>query len=149
RDEWLKTMKAKKPSRAFRVMAETGILGVTAPELQRQVGCTQNKWHAYDVWGHSLETLDALEGDPVHRVAALMHDLGKPATRAFSEKTNDVTFYNHESVGAELCDAWMRAYRWSNEERERVVHLVRHHLVCYAPEWSDAAVRRFVKRVGR
>lgn len=149
RDEWIKTMKAKRPSRAFRVMEQTGLLAATYPELAAQVGCAQNKWHSYDVWEHSLETLDALEGDPVLRVAGLLHDVGKPRTRAFSDKTQDFTFYNHETVGADMVDAWLRAYRFSNDERERVVHLVRNHLVCYSDEWSDAGVRRFVKRVGR
>lgn len=148
RDEWLKSMKAKKPSRAFRAMERTGILAVTYPELAQQVGCAQNMWHAFDVWEHSLECLDALEGDPVLRLAGLLHDVGKPRTRAMSEKTNDYTFFHHEAVGADMADRWMRAFRFSNEERERVVHLVRHHLVCYSDEWTDAAVRRFIKRVG-
>jgi tRNA nucleotidyltransferase (CCA-adding enzyme) len=89
-----------------------------------------------------------LHGDPVHRIAGLLHDLGKPATRVMSDKTRDWTFYNHETVGADMADKWLRDYRFANEERERIVHLVRHHLVCYSPEWTDAAVRRFVKRVG-
>lgn len=148
RDEWLKSMKARRPSRAFRVMHRTGILDITYPELSQQVGCAQNKWHAFDVWEHSLECLDALSGDPVLRLAGLLHDVGKPKTRAMSEKTNDYTFFHHEAVGADMADRWMRAYRFSNDERERVVHLVRHHLVCYSPEWTDAAVRRFIKRVG-
>jgi tRNA nucleotidyltransferase (CCA-adding enzyme) len=84
----------------------------------------------------------------VHRLAALLHDIGKPRTRALSDKTGDYTFYNHELVGARMADAWLKQYRFSNEERERVVHLVQHHLVCYSDEWSDAAVRRFVRRVG-
>ncbi len=149
RDEWLKTMKAKTPSRAFDVMRETGILSITCPTLVEQFGCEQNRYHAYDVWRHSMECMDNLHSDPIHRVAGLLHDIGKPATRAMSDKTQDWTFYNHESVGAEMADAWLREYRFANDERERVVHLVRHHLVCYSAEWTDAAVRRFVKRVGQ
>jgi len=149
RDEWLKAMKGRLPSRALDVMRRTGILAVTCPLLLDQVGCEQNRWHAYDVWRHSLECLDASRADPIARLAALLHDLGKPKTRERSDKTGDYTFYNHETVGADMADAWLRDYRFSNQERETIVHLVRHHLICYSPEWSDAAVRRFLKRVGR
>ena len=87
RDEWVKTMKARAPSRAFDVMRKTGILGVTCPELLEGVGMEQNKWHAYDVWRHGMECLDACAGDPILRIAALLHDVGKPRTRAWSDKT--------------------------------------------------------------
>jgi tRNA nucleotidyltransferase (CCA-adding enzyme) len=148
REEWLKTMKATMPSRAFEVMRRTGILEVTYPELLEQVGCTQNQWHAYDVWEHSMRVLDESEGSPVERVAALLHDIAKPRTRAWSDKTNDWTFYHHEKVGADMADRWLRDYRFSNQERELIVALIRHHLICYSSEWTDAAVRRFIKRVG-
>jgi tRNA nucleotidyltransferase (CCA-adding enzyme) len=148
RDEWLKVMRAPRPSRAFEIMRDSGILGISCPELMDQVGCEQNKWHSYDVWGHSMACLDASEPKPLPRMAALLHDLGKPRTRAFSDKTHDYTFYHHEAVGADMADEWLRAYRFSNDERKHIVHLVRHHLICYASEWTDAAVRRFVRRVG-
>jgi tRNA nucleotidyltransferase (CCA-adding enzyme) len=148
RDEWLRTLQAAEPSRGFTVMLETGMMAVTNPELAEQFGCTQNRWHAYDVWTHSMKCMDACGGGPVHRLAGLLHDLGKPRTRALSDKTGDYTFYNHESVGARMADLWLKRYRFSNDERERVVHLVQHHLVCYSDEWSDGAVRRFVRRVG-
>lgn len=148
RDEWVKTMRATQPSRAFEVMRETGILEVTCPDLVEQVGCTQNRYHAFDVWGHSMACMDACTGDPIHRIAGLLHDLGKPATRALSDKTDDYTFYNHERVGARMADGWLRRLRFSNHDRERIVHLVRHHLICYTDAWSDGAVRRFIKRVG-
>jgi tRNA nucleotidyltransferase (CCA-adding enzyme) len=148
RDEWLKIMRAGKPSRAFEIMKSTGILGISCPDLIEQVGCEQNKYHAYDVWGHSMACLDASEAKALPRMAALLHDLGKPRTRAFSDKTRDFTFYHHEAVGADMADEWLRAYRFSNEERKHIVHLVRHHLICYSSEWSDAAVRRFVRRIG-
>lgn len=148
REEWLKAMKARAPSRAFEVMRRTGILEVTYPELLEQVGCEQNQWHAYDVWDHTMRVLDESDGDPIERVAALLHDVGKPRTRAKSDKTNDWTFYHHETVGADMADRWLREYRFSNDERSLITALIRHHLICYSSEWTDAAVRRFIKRVG-
>jgi tRNA nucleotidyltransferase (CCA-adding enzyme) len=129
-------------------MRRTGILEVTYPELLEQVGCEQNQWHAYDVWDHTMRVLDESVGDPVERIAALLHDVAKPRTRAKSDKTNDWTFYHHEKVGADMAERWLRDYRFSNQERDLVTGLIRHHLICYTSEWTDAAVRRFIKRVG-
>lgn len=148
RDEWLKTMKAKRPSRAFEVMREHGMLAVSAPELLESVGCEQNRHHAFDVWGHAMSCLDHCPPLPVLRVAGLLHDVGKPRSRAFSEKTNDFTFYEHERIGAEMADPLLARLRFSNDERTRIVALVRHHLICYDDSWSDAAVRRWIRRVG-
>ena len=149
RDEWIKALRARAPSRAFEVMREHGLLEVTAPELLPQVGCDQNKWHRYDVWGHAMACVDAAAGDPILRLSAVLHDVGKPATRALSDKTNDYTFYDHERVGAEMVEPLLSRLRFSNEERSRVAHLVRHHLVCYDSSWTDAAVRRWIRRIGR
>ena len=147
RDEWLKTMKAQKPSRAFEIMKNHGLLAITAPEMLESVGCEQNKYHAFDVWGHAMSCLDAAPQAPVLRVAALLHDVGKPRSRAFSDKTNDYTFYEHERIGAEMVEPLLARLRFSNEERQHVSALVRHHLICYDASWSDAAVRRWIKRV--
>lgn len=150
RDEWLKIMKAREPSRAFEVMRESGILAVVCPALLEGVGCTQNRWHAYDVWTHTMRTMDAVPpGDPILRIAALLHDIAKPRTRRVRGSEGDVTFYDHEKLGAEMADDFLKSYRFSNEERARVTHLIRHHLVAYDDRWTDAAVRRFVQRVGR
>lgn len=149
RDEWMKAMTATSPSVAFEVMKTSGILAITCPQLLDQVGCIQNRSHAYDVWQHTMICLDGSRPDPIHRIAALLHDVGKPRTRRYSEKTKDYTFYRHEIVGAEIADAWLRDYRFSNQDRKRIVDLVRHHLVCYSDDWTDSAVRRFLRRVGR
>jgi len=147
RDEWVKTMKARHPSRAFEVMREHGLLAITAPELLASVGCEQNRYHTFDVWGHAMACLDACPRSPTLRMAGLLHDVGKPKSRAKSEKTGDYTFYEHERIGAEMAAPMLSRLRFSNEERERIVALVRHHLICYDPSWSDSAVRRWVRRV--
>lgn len=147
RDEWLKTMKAKRPSRAFELMKDHGLLAISAPEMLESVGCEQNKWHAFDVWGHAMSCLDSAPAEPVLRMAALLHDVGKPRSRAFSEKTQDYTFYEHERIGAEMVEPMLARLRFSSDEQKRIGALVRHHLVCYDSSWSDAAVRRWIRRV--
>ncbi|MBL9020914.1 MAG: HD domain-containing protein [Myxococcales bacterium] len=148
RDEWVKSMSAAEPSVAFEAMQRTGLLAITCPELCESVGCAQNKHHAFDVWTHTMRTLDACPKNTVLRVAALLHDVGKPRSRAFSEKTSDYTFYDHEHIGAQMSAPILTRLRFSNEERETIVALVRHHLLCYSAEWSDTAVRRWLRRVG-
>lgn len=148
RDEWLKAMSARKPSVSFELLRRTNLLGVSCPELLPMFECGQNKWHAFDVWGHTMQVLDAMPPEPILRVAALLHDVGKPKTRAWSDKTMDYTFYEHERVGADLASAILTRLHFSNEERARVVGLIRHHLLCYSDDWTDAAVRRWLRRVG-
>jgi tRNA nucleotidyltransferase (CCA-adding enzyme) len=148
RDEWIKAMKARAPSKAFEVMRETGILAITCPELLEGVGLAQNRFHAYDVWRHGLECMDACSADPVLRIAALLHDVGKPRTRAWSEKTSDYTFYDHDRVGAAIAEPIAARLRFSNDERQRIVSLVQHHLFHYQDEWTDTTVRRWIRRVG-
>lgn len=147
RDEWLKSMRARRPSVAFEIMRRTQILSISCPELLESVGCEQNRFHSYDVWGHAMACLDACKPEPVLRIAALLHDVGKPRTRAFSEKTSDFTFYEHERVGAEMAEPLLSRLRFSNDERARITALIRHHLICYSDTWTDGAVRRWLRRV--
>ena len=77
------------------------------------------------------------------RIAALVHDIGKPATFA------DGHFIGHDTVGAEQTEAFLGRLVYPRRETARVVELVRNHMFSYEPRWSGAAVRRFVRRVGR
>ncbi|MBK8252668.1 MAG: CCA tRNA nucleotidyltransferase [Polyangiaceae bacterium] len=147
RDEWMKTMLAHRPSVAFEAMRRTTILHIVCPELAESIGCEQNKWHAFDVWGHAMACLDACKPQPVLRMAALFHDIAKPRTRAFSDKTNDFTFYEHERIGAEMAEPILLRLRFSKDERAKICGLIRHHLICYSADWTDAAVRRWLRRV--
>jgi tRNA nucleotidyltransferase (CCA-adding enzyme) len=148
RDEWCKAFKAPEPSRAFEVMRRRGILAVTCPALLEAVGCAQGEARAHDVWTHTMRAVDRCPRDPVLRTAAVLHDIGKARTRVVDPATQTITFPFHETVGASLADQWLQDYRFSNEERQRVVHLIRHHRVRYTPTWSDGEVRRYVRLVG-
>lgn len=147
RDELLKMLAAPKPSRGFEVLRRTGLLGTVLPELQACVAVPQNRYHAYDVYFHTLYTVDAAPIEkPIVRLAALFHDVGKPLTRA--ERAGDATFYNHEFESTRLAETAMTRLRFSRGTIAKVAHLVRHHMFDYRPEWTAAAVRRFVRNVG-
>jgi tRNA nucleotidyltransferase (CCA-adding enzyme) len=134
---------APRPSVGLRILAETGVLERIWPELLEGVGVDQNEWHAYDVWEHNLATLDATPpGDATLRLAALLHDIGKPRTK------DGPHFYRHEHVGAEMASDMLRRLRYSNERIATVEHLVLQHMYQNDPELSDAAIRRFIRRIG-
>ena len=75
-------------------------------------------------------------------MAALLHDIAKPATMA------DGRFVGHETLGAEQAEALLDRWRWRADERDRITHLIRQHMFGYQSKWSDAAVRRFIAKVG-
>jgi putative nucleotidyltransferase with HDIG domain len=130
------------PSRGLRLLAETGILEHVAPELAAQRGVPQNKIPGEDLWDHTLRTVDSAANRPVVRLAALLHDIGKPATAA------DGHFYHHDTVGADLAEQFLDRLHLPRTTAERVVHLVRQHMFRYEANWGDAAVRRFLAKIG-
>jgi tRNA nucleotidyltransferase (CCA-adding enzyme) len=142
--ELARLLAAPTPSAGLQLMEATGILGHVAPELARQRGIPQNKIPGEDLWDHTLRCVDAAPVDrPVVRLAALLHDIGKPATMAEGH------FIDHDVVGADQADALLRRLRFPRAVADRVVHLVRHHMFFLEPGAGDAAVRRFIIRVGR
>lgn len=140
--EMQKLLAAREPSRGLRLMADSGLLAVIAPELARQRGMSQNKIAGEDLWNHTLRTVDAAPGRGVVRLAALLHDVGKPDTLA------DGHFHGHESVGAAMARDLLARLHAPRLLQERVAHLVLHHMFSYQPDWTDAAVRRFIRKVG-
>jgi tRNA nucleotidyltransferase (CCA-adding enzyme) len=149
RDELLKLLGARRPSIGLEIAERTGVLGVILPELVEGVGVVQNRHHRFDVWRHTIASVDGTPGDAIVRLGTLLHDVAKPRTAAPKpDAPGEFTFYRHDSVGAEMADAVARRLKLSNKERERVSALVAHHMFWYSPEWSDATVRRFIRRVG-
>jgi tRNA nucleotidyltransferase (CCA-adding enzyme) len=134
---------ADAPSVGLRLMSESGLLAVLLPELEAQRGIAQNKIAGEDLFDHTLRTLDAVPADrPVVRLAALLHDIGKPST------IEDGPFRGHEVVGADMAQRLLDRLRYPRAVTERVVHLVRSHMFTYERSWGDSGVRRFIQRVG-
>jgi tRNA nucleotidyltransferase (CCA-adding enzyme) len=147
RDELLRILgaydPARPPSAALFAMEELGLMAVILPELAALRAVPQAKAIDGDALDHSLRTGDALPpDDPFLRLVGLLHDVGKATT------LTDGHFYGHETVGARMVEAILRRLHFPREQVARGHHLVRQHMFAYSPEWSDAAVRRFVRRVG-
>lgn len=135
-------VQGRRPSIGLELLRETGVLAQLWPELLEGVGVEQNEWHAFDVWNHSLATVDASSpGDITSRLSALLHDIGKPRTKEGPH------FYRHELVGADLAREMLERFRFPNDVVQTTQHLVRQHMYSADPELSDAALRRFIRRV--
>jgi tRNA nucleotidyltransferase (CCA-adding enzyme) len=145
--EVARMLEADPPSVAFRVLADTGVLEHAVPELHAQLGIPQGKINGVDLWGHSLASVDgAAQVDPTNRLlrlTALLHDIGKPPTFA------DGHFIGHDSVGAEMARTLLTRFAYERGTVEKVSALIAQHMFSYERKWSGAAVRRFIKRVGR
>ncbi|HJP88634.1 MAG TPA: HD domain-containing protein [Candidatus Limnocylindrales bacterium] len=138
-----KLLLADRPSVGLRILDETGLLAVISPELGAQRGVPQNKIAGDDLLNHTVRTVDALPvARPVVRLAALLHDIGKPST------IDTGPFHGHDVVGAEMAEALLDRLHFPRAVTERVVHLVRQHMFQYDQDWGDAGVRRFIQRVG-
>jgi tRNA nucleotidyltransferase (CCA-adding enzyme) len=145
--ELRKMLAAEPPSRGFLALASTGLLEHVLPVLATQRSVPQDKAPGMDLWAHTLATLDAAArlapGDETLLLSALLHDVGKPETLA------DGHFHGHESVGAERAEELLRRLAVPRREAAPVVELVRWHMYGYESRWGDAAVRRFIRTVGR
>ncbi len=145
--EMLTLLTAPVPSVGLRLAQETGLLAAIAPELDRQRGVPQGKVPGEDLWDHTCRTVDAAprprpDEPPLLRLAALLHDVGKPATFA------DGHFVGHDAVGALLTEAWLTELHAPRFLTADTANLVRHHMFAYDASWTDAAVRRFIRRCG-
>jgi putative nucleotidyltransferase with HDIG domain len=150
RDELDKILASPRPSVALRLMEQSGLLELILPELAVCRGVEQKGFHRFDVLDHSLLACDYAarqNASAVIRLAALFHDIGKPATRA-PGADGVWTFYQHERESASLCYDIMTRLRYPNAVTDETVHLIKEHMFHYEDIWTDSAVRRFIMRVG-
>ncbi|MEA3493954.1 MAG: CCA tRNA nucleotidyltransferase [Candidatus Margulisiibacteriota bacterium] len=143
-DEIVKLLAAKKPSTGFELMRRSGLLKLIVPELVKTYRVKQPpKFHKYDVYWHSLYSCDAAPaGDTILRMAALLHDIGKPGCKV------GYTFYNHDKVGCQMTEKILKRLKFSSNAIKKIANLISHHMFNYTSDWSDAAVRRFIRRIG-
>ncbi len=161
RDELIKMILSDNPRLALTVLVETGLAEYVLPELPLLQLEEDEHHHHKDVYEHTLKVLEQaielekshephMERDLTLRLAALLHDIGKPKTRKF-ESDGRVSFHHHEVVGARMTKKRMKALRFSNEQIDDVSRLVELHLRFHGygtGEWSDSAVRRYVRDAG-
>ncbi|MCL5445930.1 MAG: CCA tRNA nucleotidyltransferase [Actinobacteria bacterium] len=148
RDELDKLLVVDKPSDGLRFLVDTGLAGEFLPELPA-LGLEQDPIHRHkDVLAHTLAVVDKSSPERLLRLAALFHDVGKPATRSFA--SGGVSFYHHDVVGARMARRRMEQLRYSKEDIETVSELVELHLRfhTYRFGWTDRAVRRYVRDAG-
>ncbi len=157
RDEFVKIIMSENPSSGIVMLQKFGLLKNIIPELEEGIGCEQLGEHIYDVWEHLLHALQHA-GDknwPLEiRLAALLHDIGKPKTRRFDATKaggkGKYTFYGHEVVGARMAKKIMERLKFSNKEIELVEKLVRNHMFFSDTELITlSAVRRVITKVGK
>ncbi len=147
RDEFAKIMLSPRPSTGIALMEKSGILGLLLPELSKCRDVLQKGMHDFDVLDHCMFAADAAPATLVLRLSALFHDIGKPASMKLGEDGLP-TFHRHEEISAIASEAILKRLRFPGSVIKEVSHLVAHHMFNYGEEWSDAAVRRFVAKVG-
>ena len=167
RDEFEKVLCSPKPSVGLKLMEETGVLSIFIPEFDCCRNCVQSDYrafHKFDVLDHLFYACDGAPKEKLNiRLAALFHDIGKPAAKKMvieevldgekrdgsTKQVETVTFHCHESYSEKITREIMIRFKFSNEMINNVCHLVKEHMFHYESSWTDAAVRRFIVRVGK
>lgn len=152
RDELTRILQSERPLQAIYVMQKLGLVTYIIPELEEGIGCAQNQAHSFDVFEHLMRSLQHAADKKWSldvRLAALLHDIGKPATRRFSEEKGDWTFYGHDVVGAKMVKKILSELKFSREIIQKIEILVRWHMFFSDPDAITlSAVRRLIARVG-
>lgn len=152
KDELLKLMGSLHPYEGLVIFRNSLLMNEILPEVEKMFGVEQKspgRHHIYDVGNHALFSVKHCKNkNPIVRLAALIHDIGKPQT---FKRTDDgiITFYNHEVVGARIAKNIAERLRFSKKEKVKLVKLVRWHQFTVDEDQTDKAIRRFIKRVGK
>ena len=153
RDEFVKMLMSKNPMDAIILAQKCGILPFIIPELEKGMDVKQNQAHAFDVWEHLLRTVQhsADKNFPLEvRLTALLHDIGKPIARRWSDEKNDYTFHGHDVVGSRETKKILERLKFPGKTIEKVTKLVRWHMFFSDTEQITlSAVRRMVRNVGQ
>ena len=153
RDEITRIIMSDRPKFGFELCQKLSLLSHIIPELEEGIGCGQNKAHAFDVFEHLMRTLDHSAKKKFNlevRLAALLHDIGKPATKRFIKGKEEPTFYGHDVVSARMAKKILERLKFPNKTIEVVLKLVRWHMFFSDTEQITlSAVRRMVRNVGK
>lgn len=146
RDELTKMLALPAAPDCLRDLMDLGLTDLFAPELRPMVGCEQGHYHHLDVWDHTLLVLrNAGHHDLLLSLAALLHDVGKPPTRAVDAQ-GQIRFFGHEAAGAEISYELLRRLKFPQREVDVVVLLVKNHMrLGSAPEFTASAARRLIR----
>ena len=151
RDEFIKIILSDSPAAGIDMLQKTGLLHYIAPEFEEGIGCEQKGAHIYDVYNHLLHALQHAADKQFSleiRLAALFHDIGKPATRRYDKAKDKYTFFGHEVVGARMTKKILERMKFSRETINLVVSLVRNHMFFSDTEQITlSAVRRIIQKV--
>lgn len=153
RDEFIKIIMSSNPMQGLLISQKLGMLKYISSELESAVGIEQNGHHAFDVFEHSLRSLNhaaSREFDLEIRLAALFHDIGKVKTRRFDETKKDYTFYGHEVVSERVTKKILEELKFEKKVVEKVCRLVRWHMFFSDPdEVTLSSVRRLIVNIGK
>lgn len=151
RDELLKILESENPYEGIVLLDKAEMLSLILPELTKGKGVSQvrpGRHHTNDVFTHNIESLRHTPSkDPIVRLATLLHDVGKPYVLREDEEGH-VIFYNHEVKGAQIAYEICDRLRLSKKQRDKIVTLIRWHMFTVDENITDAAIRRFIRRVG-
>ncbi len=150
RDELMKMIMNKNAADGIETLRKLGLLKYIVPELEEGYKVPQNKHHIYDCYEHSIHSLDYAAKKCFNkyvRIAALLHDIGKPHVK--EGKGKNATFYAHEIVGAKMTAQILNRLKFSKKDIEKITKLVRYHLFYYnTDEVGESSVRRLVRQAG-